>query len=240
MPLIACDCKVCTSADERDKRLRSAVLIQKNEKNIVIDSGPDFRQQMLRCGIKHLDALVFTHAHKDHLAGMDDVRGFNFRMKKPIRIFCDERVEKQMRNEFHYIFSTEKYPGIPDVDINRIDKTSFDIDDIRVQTIEVMHYKLPVLGFRFDDFVYITDANFISDVEKEKIKGCHTLVLNALRKEPHISHFTLQEALDLIAEIKPQKAYLTHISHQLGLAATVEAELPPNVHLAYDGLQLSF
>lgn len=240
VPLIACDCKVCTSADERDKRLRSAVLIQKNEKNIVIDSGPDFRQQMLRCGIKHLDALVFTHAHKDHLAGMDDVRGFNFRMKKPIRIFCDERVEKQMRNEFHYIFSTEKYPGIPDVDINRIDKTSFDIDDIRVQTIEVMHYKLPVLGFRFDDFVYITDANFISDVEKEKIKGCHTLVLNALRKEPHISHFTLQEALDLIAEIKPQKAYLTHISHQLGLAATVEAELPPNVHLAYDGLQLSF
>lgn len=240
VPLIACDCKVCTSADERDKRLRSAVLIQKNEKNIVIDSGPDFRQQMLRCGIKHLDALVFTHAHKDHLAGMDDVRGFNFRMKKPIRIFCDERVEKQMRNEFHYIFSTEKYPGIPDVDINRIDKSSFDIDDIPVQPIEVMHYKLPVLGFRFDDFVYITDANFISDVEKEKIMGCHTLVLNALRKEPHISHFTLQEALDLIAEIKPQKAYLTHISHQLGLTATVEAELPPNVHLAYDGLQLSF
>jgi phosphoribosyl 1,2-cyclic phosphate phosphodiesterase len=240
VPLIACDCKVCTSADERDKRLRSAVLIQKNGKNIVIDSGPDFRQQMLRCGIKHLDALVFTHAHKDHLAGMDDVRGFNFRMKKPIRIFCDERVEIQMRNEFHYIFSAEKYPGIPDVEINRIDKSLFDIDDIPVQPIEVMHYKLPVLGFRIDDFVYITDANFITETEKEKIKGCHTLVLNALRKEPHISHFTLQEALELVAEIKPQKTYLTHISHQLGLAVTVEAELPPNVHLAYDGLQLSF
>ncbi len=240
VPLIACDCRVCTSADERDKRLRSAVLIQKNGKNIVIDSGPDFRQQMLRCGIKHLDALVFTHAHKDHLAGMDDIRGFNFRMKKPIRIFCDERVEKQMRNEFHYIFSAEKYPGIPDVEINRIGKNQFDIDDIPVQPIEVMHYKLPVLGFRVDDFVYITDANFIAETEKEKIKGCHTLVLNALRKEPHVSHFTLQEALDIIAEIKPQQAYLTHISHQLGLAASIEAELPPNVHLAYDGLQLFF
>lgn len=240
VPLIACDCSVCTSADERDKRLRSAVLIQKNGKNIVIDSGPDFRQQMLRCGIKHLDALVFTHAHKDHLAGMDDIRGFNFRMKKPIRIFCDERVEKQMRNEFQYIFSAEKYPGIPDVEINRIGINQFDIDDIPVQPIEVMHYKLPVLGFRVDDFVYITDANFIAETEKVKLKGCHTLVLNALRKEPHVSHFTLQEALDIIAEIKPQQAYLTHISHQLGLAASIEAELPPNVHLAYDGLQLFF
>lgn len=240
VPLIACDCRVCTSTDERDKRLRSSILIQKKGKNLVIDSGPDFRQQMLRCGINRLDALLFTHAHKDHLAGMDDIRGFNFKMKSPVQIYCDERVERQMRTEFHYIFSAEKYPGVPDVNLHRITNELFSVDGIDILPIEVLHYKLPVLGFRFDDFVYITDANFISKDEKKKMMGCDTLVINALRREPHISHFTLSEAIELIEEIKPRQAYLTHISHQLGLTTELEKELPPHIALAYDGLQLSF
>ena len=239
VPLIACECSVCISTNEKDKRLRTSILVQEKGLNIVVDSGPDFRQQMLRCGIKRLDALLFTHAHKDHIAGMDDIRGFNFKMKSAVDVYCSEQVEQQMRQEFHYIFSDFKYPGIPELKIHRIDKNStIDVKGIAIQALEVMHYKLPVLGFRFGGFVYITDANFISEQEKEKIKGCDTLVLNALRREQHISHFSLQEALDLIAELKPKQAYLTHISHQLGLHDDVSKELPENVFLAYDNQQI--
>lgn len=239
VPLIACDCPVCTSTNEKDKRLRSSILVKEQGLDIVIDSGPDFRQQMLRCGIKKLDALIFTHAHKDHIAGMDDVRGFNFRMKSAIDVYCTEQVERQMHQEFHYIFSDFKYPGIPELRMHRISKDeTIDVKGVKIQPIEVMHYKLPVLGFRFGDFVYITDANFISETEKEKIKGCDTLVLNALRREPHVSHFSLQEALELITELKPKRAYLTHISHQLGLHDEVTKELPPNVFLAFDNQQI--
>ncbi|MES2778681.1 MAG: MBL fold metallo-hydrolase [Bacteroidota bacterium] len=239
VPLIACECSVCTSMNEKDKRLRASILVQEQGLDIVIDSGPDFRQQMLRCGIKKLDALVFTHAHKDHIAGMDDIRGFNFKMRSAIDVYCTEQVERQMHQEFHYIFSEFKYPGIPEVKIHLINKDDvLNIKGVKVQPIEVMHYKLPVLGFRFNDFVYITDANFISEAEKEKIKGCDALVLNALRREQHVSHFSLQEALDLIAELKPKRAYLTHISHQLGLHDEVSKELPPNVFLAYDTQQI--
>ncbi len=209
-------------------------MIQIGNKNIVIDSGPDFRQQMLSTGIRHLDALVFTHAHKDHIAGLDDIRGFNFSMHAPVNVYCTAAVEQQMRQEFAYIFAEHKYPGIPDLTLHRIDTKPFKIEDIEVVPIEVLHYKMPVLGFRFGDFVYITDANFISETEKQKLVGCKYLVLNALRKESHISHFNLQEAIDLIHEINPEKAYLTHISHQLGTHEEVSMELPENIEFAYD------
>lgn len=239
VPLIACQCNVCQSTDLRDKRLRSSILVRHNGSNIVVDSGPDFRQQMLTAGILKLDGLVFTHAHKDHIAGFDDIRGFNFAMKKAVDVYCTDIVEHQMRQEFHYIFSEHRYPGIPDVNLNRINSHDpFTINDITITPIEVMHYKLPVLGFRFTDFVYITDANFISKESMQKIAGCDTLVLNALRKEEHISHFSLQEALDIIEKVKPRRAFLTHISHQLGLHKEVSAELPPNVFLAYDNLTI--
>jgi phosphoribosyl 1,2-cyclic phosphate phosphodiesterase len=213
--------------------------VQVDDQNIVIDSGPDFRQQMLRTGIKHLDALVFTHAHKDHIAGMDDIRGFNFAMKKPIDVYCTSKVVDHMKREFHYIFEEIKYPGIPEVDIHLIQNDqNFFVGKTEIQPIEVKHLNMKVLGFRFDKFVYITDANFISDKEKEKIKGCEVLVLNALRIETHLSHFSLQEAIALVNEIKPKRAFFTHISHQLGLHDEIEKDLPPNIRLAYDGLEI--
>ncbi len=239
VPLIACDCTICASNNIRDKRLRSSILVQVDDQNIVIDSGPDFRQQMLRTGIKHLDALVFTHAHKDHIAGMDDIRGFNFAMKKPIDVYCTSKVVDHMKREFHYIFEEIKYPGIPEVDIHLIQNDqNFFVGKTEIQPIEVKHLNMKVLGFRFDKFVYITDANFISDKEKEKIKGCEVLVLNALRIETHLSHFSLREAIALVNEIKPKRAFFTHISHQLGLHDEIEKDLPPNIRLAYDGLEI--
>lgn len=236
VPLIACGCSVCKSEDHKDKRLRSSLLIQYDDKNVVIDSGPDFRHQMLTCGIDKLDALLFTHGHKDHLAGLDDVRGFNFRMKEAVHVYCSELVLQQMKREFYYIFEEKKYPGIPEIDIHIIDNSPFVAADLNFQPIEVMHYKLPVHGFRFKDFTYITDANFIREDQLDKIKGSRYLVLNALRRESHISHFTLDEALEIIDKIKPEKAWLTHISHQLGKHQDVMKELPSGVELAYDGL----
>lgn len=239
VPLIACDCTICASNNIRDKRLRSSILVQVDDQNIVIDSGPDFRQQMLRTGIKHLDALVFTHAHKDHIAGMDDIRGFNFAMKKPIDVYCTSKVVDHMKREFHYIFEEIKYPGIPEVDIHLIQNDqNFFVGKTEIQPIEVKHLNMKVLGFRFDKFVYITDANYISDKEKEKIKGCEVLVLNALRIETHLSHFSLREAIALVNEIKPKRAFFTHISHQLGLHDEIEKDLPSNIRLAYDGLEI--
>ncbi len=239
VPLIACDCEICASLDIRDKRLRSSVMIQINGQNIVIDSGPDFRQQMLNTGIKKLDALIFTHAHKDHIAGMDDIRGFNFVMKKPIDIYCTEKVVDQMKREFQYIFDENKYPGIPEIDIHLINKDQhFFIGDTKVIPIEVMHLQMKVLGFRVGNFAYVTDANFISEKEKEKLKGCDVLVLNALRKEKHISHFSLDEAISLVNELNPKRAYFTHISHQLGLHHEVEQNLPLHIRLAFDGLTI--
>lgn len=246
VPIIGCRCAVCMSNDLRDKRLRTSVLVQIAGKNIVVDSGPDFRQQMLASGIDRLDGLVFTHAHKDHIAGLDDIRGFNFVQREAIDVYCTNMVEQQMRKEFSYIFDEVKYPGIPELTLHKITKeTSFVIGDATIEPIEVMHYKLPVLGFKFTepnqsrDFVYITDANFISSSEMDKMRGCDTLVLNALRHEKHISHYTLSEALEVIHEIKPRQAFLTHISHQLGFHEEVEKTLPPHVFLAYDGLTLS-
>ena len=239
VPVIACLCEVCQSPDFRDKRLRSSVLIQEANLNIVIDSGPDFRQQMLRSGIRHLDALVYTHSHKDHIAGMDDVRGFNFSQKKAIDIYCNDDTLNALKREFYYVFEEHKYPGVPDVTVNRIEAgTSFSIRDLRILPIQVYHYKMPVLGFRVKDFTYITDANLIPDSQKELIKGSRVLVLNALRQSEHVSHFSLQQAIDLAKELQAERTYFIHMSHQMGLHAEIEQELPEGMFFSYDGLEI--
>ncbi len=238
VPLIACNCLVCNSNNEKDKRLRSSIKIEVENKTFVIDSGPDFRQQMLRSKTKQLNALIFTHEHKDHIAGMDDIRAFNYVNKSAIDVYATDRVEDALKREYAYIFSDEKYPGIPEINLINIENKPFSVQDIEVIPIQVYHYKLPVLGFRFGDFTYITDANFINDNEKEKIKGSKVLIVNALRREQHISHFTLEEAIALGQELQVPQIYFTHISHQLGLHNEVEKELPPGFHLAYDGLEI--
>lgn len=237
VPVIACGCEVCTSADKRDKRLRSSILVE-GEKTVVIDSGPDFRYQMLRANVQHLDALVFTHEHKDHVAGMDDIRAFNYKQNSPIDVWAEERVQLAIKKEFHYIFSEFKYPGIPQVNLNTITNEPFLIGDIKFTPIEVMHYKLPVKGFRINDFTYITDAKTISDSEKQLIKGSSILVINALQKQTHISHFTLEEAIAFAQEIGAERTYFTHISHRLGKHEDISKELPFGIELAYDGLKL--
>ena len=239
VPVIGCECEVCRSVDFRDKRLRVSIHLQLGATSLIVDSGPDFRQQVLRERIRKLDALLFTHEHKDHTSGMDDIRAYNFMQHTDMPIYGEERVLKQIQQEFAYIFSGHNYPGIPRVTLFPITEEPFSIDGIPITPIRVMHYKLPVLGFRIRNFTYITDANFISDKEKEKIAGSEVIVLNALRKEPHISHFSLSEAVALFQELKPKKAYLTHISHLMGLHREVEAELPDFVRLAYDGLKLA-
>jgi len=238
VPVIACSCAVCQSNDPRDKRLRTSIHIQHGNSSFVIDSGPDFRQQMLRAEIKNLTALIFTHEHKDHVAGMDDIRAFNYVLQKKIDIYATLRVQEALVREFPYVFHDFKYPGVPEVNMITIDEHPFIIEGLEFIPIEVLHYKLPVNAYRFGDFTYITDANFISEKEKEKIKGSRIVVINALRREKHVSHFNLQEALELIKELQPEKAYLTHISHQLGKHSDVEQELPPNVFLAYDGFEI--
>lgn len=238
IPVITCECDVCRSLDYRNKRLRTSIHIEVDGNSLVIDSGPDFRQQMLRERIVSLDALIFTHEHKDHTAGMDDVRSFNFKQKMDMPVYARRQVIEQLKREFEYVFKEDKYPGVPSVEIHEIENKPFEIGGVNIIPIEVLHYKLPVFGFRIKDFTYITDANFIADEEKNKIKGSKVLVINGLQKEPHISHFTLDEAIELIEELAPEVAYLTHISHKLGLHNEVSKELPDHIHLAYDGLRL--
>ncbi len=239
VPVIGCDCLVCQSTNEKDKRLRSSVLIQTKHNTIVIDTGPDFRQQMLRANPKRLDAVLFTHEHKDHVAGLDDIRAFNFKQQCDMPLYASQRVCEAIRREFHYAFSENPYPGIPKLTLKTIDQNPFKIDDLSITPIDVLHHKLPVKGFRISDFTYITDAKHIPPKEKEKIKGSKILVLNALRKKEHLSHFTLQEALDLANELDIETTYLTHISHYLGKHEDVQKELPQNVKLAFDGLTLT-
>ena len=239
VPVIACDCAVCHSSDALDKRLRSSILISDQTENFVIDTGPDFRQQMLNHHVKSLRAVIFTHEHKDHLAGLDDVRAFNYKEQRDMEVFCTEAVEIALRREFHYIFSNERYPGIPSIQINRIENKSFELPNgLMLLPIEVLHYKMPVFGYRIGDFTYITDAKTISETEKQKVKGTKILIVNALHRSEHISHFNLDEALAFIAEINPEKAYLTHISHLFGKHQEIEKELPPNVFLAFDGMTI--
>lgn len=239
VPLIACKCDVCTSPNPKDKRLRVSVLIETEGRTFVIDTGPDFRQQMLRENVSKLDGVIFTHEHMDHVAGLDDVKAFNFILKKHIDIYATGHVQQALRRVYKYIFEGPNYPGIPKINMHTIDNNTFSIEGVKFTPIEVMHYKLPVLGFRVGDFTYITDANYISEKEKEKIRGSKVVVLNALRKEKHISHFTLDEAVELLTGLNPEKAYLIHISHQLGLHDRINEELPGFIELAYDGLQIN-
>ena len=238
MPVIGCNCEVCRSVDYRDNRLRVSVHLQVNGKSFIIDSGPDFRQQALRERIRTLDALLFTHEHKDHTAGLDDIRAYNFSQHKDMPLYGEERVLEQLKREFAYIFSGIQYPGIPRVQLHSITDEPFEIEGVEFIPIRVKHYKLPVLGFRVGDFTYITDANAIAEEEMDKVRGSKVIVLGALRKEPHISHFSLQEAVDVLTELKPEKAYLTHISHLMGLHHEVEQQLPDFIRLGYDGLQI--
>ena len=238
VPVIGCHCAGCSSLDEHDKRLRSSVLVEHEEQVVIIDTGPDFRQQMLSAQVSRLNAVLLTHEHRDHIAGLDDIRAFNYIQKSPMDVFAEERVMRALNSGFPYVFAEKKYPGIPQVRMHPIRTEPFHIGAMEVLPIRMMHYRLPVLGFRIGDFASLTDANYISEPEKEKLYGVKYLVVNALRKEPHISHFTLSQAVALIEELSPRMAYLTHISHQMGPSAELEKELPPQIRPAYDGLVL--
>ncbi len=236
--MIACGCEVCTSTDKKDKRLRSSILVQSVATTVVIDTTPDFRYQMLRADVKELDAVVFTHPHKDHIAGLDDVRAFNFFQQRPMDVYANNLTIEGLKKEFSYAFADKKYPGVPELELHTISSGPFEVGDINFIPLKVWHYKMPVLGFRLGKFTYITDANRIDEEEKKKIAGSEVLIVNALRKEEHISHFTLDEAIQLVKELKIPTAYFTHLSHQMGRHKDIEAQLPDGVHLAYDGLVL--
>lgn len=238
--MVGCDCCVCRSADSHDKRLRTSALLEADGVTLMFDAGPDFRTQLLRENVKRVDAILLTHEHTDHIGGLDDVRAFNYFMGQPMPVYAEERVHAAVRQVFSYAFDVNKYPGSPDIEQITIDENApFEVKGLRVTPIRTMHARLPVLGFRVGGLAYITDANFIGEESKRLLRDCEVLVINALRSEKHLSHFTLGEALQLIDEVKPRKTYLTHISHQLGLYAELQPLLPQNVFLAYDGLKVA-
>lgn len=239
VPVIACECNVCLSSDHKDKRLRSSVLIEVEGEKLVIDTGPDFRYQMLREDVRHLSAVLFTHEHKDHVAGLDDIRAFNFKQQAAIPVYASRQVLDALKKEFNYVFSDQRYPGIPQIHIHEIQNEKFTIlDKIEILPVRVMHFRLPVMGFRIGDFTYITDAKTVEPHEIEKIRGTKVLVVNALQREKHISHFTLEEAIAFAELIGAESSYFTHISHRLGTHEHVAQELPAGIHLAYDGLKI--
>ena len=239
VPVIACDCEVCASADEKDRRLRSSILLKINEKNFVIDAGPDFRAQMLREKVNSLRAILLTHEHVDHIFGLDDIRSYNWVQKRSTDIYAEERVQGAIKTIFHYVFADFKYPGIPKMNLHTINNSPFFIDEIEIIPIRCFHHKLPVYGFRVGDLTYITDTSRIPDEEMQKLTGTRILIINALRKEKHISHFNLEEALSVINDIKPENAFLTHLSHTFGKHVDIQKELPKNVFVGYDGLKIS-
>jgi phosphoribosyl 1,2-cyclic phosphate phosphodiesterase len=236
VPMVGCSCAVCTSSDPRDKRLRVSVLIEVKGLRILIDAGPDLRQQLLRTGVRDLNAVLLTHEHMDHMSGMDDLRAISFAHEppKPVPVYADVPTQKAVRRVFSYAFEATKYPGVPEFDLHTIGREPFMVEGVEIVPIEVMHLHMPVLGFRIGGFTYITDAKTIADAEKAKIRGSEVFVVNALRPKAHYAHFNLAEALALAQEIQPRQAYFTHISHWMGKHADVE--LPPGVALAYDGL----
>ncbi len=238
VPIIGCTCKVCNSSNPQDQRLRTSLLIESASTTICIDIGPDFRYQMLREGVNSLDGIVITHEHNDHIAGLDEVRALNFIQNKAMPVYCTERVELALRRKFFYIFENNDYPGVPRITFDRIDTDRFKIGDIEITPVHLKHADMPVLGFRVGDFAYITDANFISDTQLAKLVGVKYLVLDALRKEKHHSHFCLPEAMELAAVIGAKHTWFTHVSHQMGLADEVNVALPENMSLAFDGLRI--
>ncbi|MFC5411215.1 MBL fold metallo-hydrolase [Larkinella bovis] len=238
VPLIGCACEVCRSIDFRDKRLRTSIHLAIDGKSVVVDTGPDFRQQMLRTGIQRLDAVVFTHEHKDHTAGLDEVRAYNFLQGQDVPVYARQRVLSQLRTEYAYIFAEKKYPGIPRIRMHEIGNESFDIEGIPFIPIDVLHHRLPVFGYRIYNFTYLTDLNYISDEELAKVYGTEILVLDALQIEPHLSHFTLDQAIALTERIRPERTYFVHMSHKIGLHREVEKRLPASIRLGYDGMKI--
>lgn len=238
VPVVACNCEVCTSDDARDKRYRTSVMLSKGTSNVIIDCGPDFRIQMLKHKVGDINAVLFTHAHRDHIAGLDDIRAFNFILHKSIDIYGSLPTLDAIKEQFPYIFTPGRYFGAPQLNLHPITNSPFSIDEFNFIPVQVMHQEMKVFGYRIGDFTYITDANYISPLELEKIRGSKVVVINALRNSRHVSHFSLAESLEILADLKPEKAYLTHISHFLGKYHQVEAKLPEGVHLAYDGLQI--
>lgn len=236
--MVGCDCAVCTSTNKKDTRLRSSILVQSETTTIVVDATPDFRYQMLKEKVKLIDAVLITHPHKDHVAGIDDTRPFQFFQQSPTQVYGNALSLNGIKKEIPYAFEEKRYPGVPKIDLHEIELTPFNIGDIYIIPILVWHHKMPVYGFRFGEFTYITDANRIDEAEKQKIRGSKFLVLNALRKEKHISHFTLDEAVNMVSELEIPEGYFTHISHQLGLHDEVSPALPEHIHLAYDGLKI--
>ena len=238
VPVVACNCEVCKSGNQKDKRLRSSLLIEVNGLKLVIDAGPDFRQQMLQSNVMQLNAILLTHEHTDHLFGLDDIRSFNWTQGHPTDIYAEARVQEAIKRVFNYVFARYRYPGIPQMNLHLVENKPFEIEGVSIIPIRGFHYKLPVFGYRIGKFAYLTDINFLEEEEKLKLYGLDILIVNALRKEKHISHYNLEEAIQLIEELKPRKAYLTHISHLMGLHDEVQEELPENVFLGYDGLKL--
>ncbi|PKP38518.1 MAG: MBL fold metallo-hydrolase [Bacteroidetes bacterium HGW-Bacteroidetes-14] len=245
IPMIGCSCSVCRSSDPKDNRLRSSAFIEYKGFKILIDAGPDFRQQLLRANIGDLDAILLTHEHKDHTGGLDDVRAINYFGSKALPIYCEERVLRSLEREYSYAFAENRYPGVPEFDIRVIDESAFSIEkenghkpdpSAEIVPVRVWHYKLPVLGFRIGDIAYITDANRIEDKEYEKLKGVKILVINTVRHQRHISHFSLSEAVEVAKKVGARRTFLTHLSHQIGCHSDLSAELPPGIEPAYDGL----
>ena len=237
VPVIACRCRVCRSEDGRDTRLRTSALLTIDDRNILFDIGPDFRQQMLREKVEHIEAILITHAHRDHVAGLDDIRSFNYVQHRKMDVFLNQEARVAIERDYHYIFEPHQYPGLPEAELHTV-TGPFVAAGVEVMPIKAMHKDLPVLGYRIGELAYITDANYIAPEEMEKLQGVKVMVINALRKEKHFSHYCLPEALEVIEKIGPERAYLTHMSHEMGLHAETSAELPQGVELAYDGLSI--